>query len=335
VGAVSLEKPDWRPPKRFRSPKELYDALEDVVGQEDLKRKLASAFSQYTLFLDSESAGKPTVVVSGPSGSGKTFAIEMLCDYCELPATIRSSASISPPGYKGLTLRDVFIEHWMEHRVDEGIIYLDEIDKWMLSKASDGEQRSHYERCQAEILRYLENDTLTFQDESVSNEELENVTMETGRLFWIMSGAFVGIDRAVRQRQGNIYVREDEIWSSLVPADYVRYGMLPEFANRIETWAWTRPLTQTQILSILEQQEVPKWQERFEAVGCDLEFGPGALSMVARSAFLHQTGGRGAKSLLRRPLDDLYLEVTRLEMSRLELTPVMLMTGHLDLAAGA
>src|ERR1700686_3247120 len=94
----------WEPEGHFVRPEELDEAVVDVVGQDDMRRKLVSAFSQYTLYLDDRSAQRPVVLIYGPSGTGKTFAVEKLGKACGLPFTAVSSASISPPSYKGLTL---------------------------------------------------------------------------------------------------------------------------------------------------------------------------------------------------------------------------------------
>jgi len=87
----------------FIRPEVLLDHLSSVVGQTDLKRKLASVFSQYTLYLQDELAERPTALIYGPSGAGKTYAVETLASSLELPVTVVGAPGISLASHKGAT----------------------------------------------------------------------------------------------------------------------------------------------------------------------------------------------------------------------------------------
>jgi ATP-dependent Clp protease ATP-binding subunit ClpX len=332
---VKLEKVDWSNDEesRFVRPEDLEEAIKDVVGQDDMRRKLTSAFSQYTLYLDDESAQRPVVLIYGPSGTGKTFAVEKLGKACGLPFTAVSSASISPPSYKGLTLRDLLIQHWMNYQTDEGVIFLDEVDKWCRGSvqggSADPETLSNGIRTQAEVLRYVEMESIRFVDDSKDIEELEGVTFDTRKIFWVLAGAFVGIEKVIKKRLANSHFPDEDIWIHAQPVDFTTYGMLGELANRVGTWAWTKPLTMMQMMDILKLQEVPRWQRRFEAIECELDLDVGALGQCARHAFAAKTGARGASSLLRRAMDDVFYEASKQGRSHVRVDSNTVMTGRL------
>lgn len=299
-----------------------------------MRRKLVSAFSQYTLYLEDEYVQRPVVLLYGPSGSGKTFAVEKLGKACGLPFTAVSSASISPPSYKGLTLRDVLIQHWTTHGTDEGVIFLDEVDKWCKGAIQDGkadnETLSAGIRTQAEVLRYVEMEKIRFIDDSKDIAELQGVVFNTRRIFWIFAGAFIGIDKKIKARLHNSYFPEEEIWVHAQPQDFIDYGMLPELANRVGTWAWTKPLTQLQIMEILTLQELPRWHKRFEAIHCRLDLETGALGRCANFAFESKTGARGAASLLRRAMDDIFYEASKRQLASVRVDANVVQSGRLE-----
>lgn len=335
----NLEVHDWEPESHFVRPEELDEAVADVVGQADMCRKLVSAFSQYTLYLDDRSAQRPIVLLYGPSGSGKTYAVEKLGKACGLPFTAVSSASISPPSYKGLTLRDLLIQHWQNHQTDEGVIFMDEIDKWCRGSIRDGapdsETLSNGIRTQAEVLRYVEMESLRFTDESKDLEDLEGVTFDTSKLLWVFAGAFVGIEATIKTRLRNSHYPEDEVWVHAQPTDFVKYGMLAELANRVGTWAYTKPLSRMQILEILQTQEVPRWVRRFQAIDCELDIQAGALGMCANHAYDTKVGARGAASLMRRAMDDIFYEASKRGLESVTVDANLIRSGRMEVESAS
>jgi ATP-dependent Clp protease ATP-binding subunit ClpX len=319
---------------RFIRPEVFSAALTDVIGQEALKTKLVSAFSQYTLFLDDASAGRPIVMVYGPSGTGKTFAIEMLTRAAGLPFTLANGAAISPPGVKGVTMREVMAQHWLEHRTSEGVIYVDEIDKWAGGNPST-EEGMFKRALQAELLRYLVSESVTFFDDAKDEERLEDVVFETKRTFWILSGAFTGLDAIVRKRLPGTFLQKEEMWENAILGDFTRFGLLEEMVNRIDTWAWTKPLTRRQIVDILRTQARPAWIRRFAAIGCELTLDEGAIGRCANTGFEMRSGVRGAFAILRRAMDDIYLEASKARAERVTVDAMSIQSGRVEFEAAS
>jgi ATP-dependent protease Clp ATPase subunit len=322
----------------FMRPEQYDDALNAVIGQEQLKVKLKSAFSQYTAYLQDESAGRPIVMVYGESGSGKTFAIERLAKATGLPLSIVSASSLSPPSYKGVTLQDILVRHWMTHRTDQGILYVDEINKWCsmsLTRGGKGlagaEDVGNGVRSQHELLRYVEMEKVNFVDIARDIEELADVEFDTQKLLWIFSGAFIELPGVIKKRLGHGYLPEKETWSHAMPADFMAYGMVEELALRVQTYAWTEPLDGMQLVEILTSQELPRWTKRFAQIGCELIIEPGALGLVAHRAFKEKIGARGASSLLRRALDDIFYHVSKQGLTTFTVNSDMVVTGQVPL----
>ena len=319
----------------FTRPEVLMPLLAPVVAQDDLKRKLSSAVSQYTRFLEDPAVGRPIVCVYGPSGAGKTFAVETLARGSNLSFTSVSGASIAVVSYKGLTLREVLFQHYLTHKTDTGVIFLDEIDKWCAGAMGvDTEIRTMGLKVQAELLRLLEAEEVVFQEEAEDLPEMQGVRFNTQKIAWVLAGAFVRLDAIIRKRLHNTNLPPDETWKWATPSDFVNYGMLPELAGRMSTWAWVNPLKQMEMVRIVKEQEVPRWIALFKNIDCDLTIDDGALGRAAETAFFEHTGARGAISFLRRSMEDLYYEASNHHLPTVHVDARLVITGRLEVMAG-
>lgn len=327
-----------KPKSRFIPPEVFLDALEArVVGQPDMKPKLAYIFSHYTAFLDDPATGKPLPLIYGPSGAGKTYAIELCCNIAGLPWSAIGGSGVSAAGYKGTTLRDLITQHFMDAQTDRGVIYIDEMDKWCAGflkqyGQADAEALGLGLNKQAECLRYVEHEVVDFTDEAKDIKALKGKQFDTGKTLWIFSGAFVGLDQVVKHRTGQEQITTDDIWEHAEPPDFIRYGMIEEFANRISAWTWVRPLNSSEILTILETQDVPQWNRLFEFINCELRLDRGALATAAGLAIHNKRGPRGAKMYLRRVLGDVYAQAGRLHLPHVEVDGRVMTQGRLEVA---
>ncbi len=338
----------------FLPPSHFMAAMKPVVAQPSLLRKIAFAFSTYTLFLDDPSVGRPTPLIFGPSGSGKTFAIELCCEASGLPYTVVGGAGVSAAGYKGITLRDLLAQHYLRFRQSEGIIFVDEVDKWTRGglKSNDAELIAMGNNKMSEMLRYVEREDVYLQDEAKDIAGLREddpdathpddesawvpVRFETKRAMWIMAGAFDGLHHVIRRRLDiQTLVDEEKLWEQAAPEDFRAYGLLPELVNRLDVQAWVKPLKGSEIMEILEAQEVPKLMTMFRALGCQLDLDPGALAMAAQLAVQEKTGARGAVLRLRHVVSDCYTEADANQMTYARIDATTMQHGHLDLTATA
>lgn len=321
-----------------RRPEDYDSSLELVVKQETLKMKLKSAFSQYTLYCNGKVSKRPLVCIFGESGSGKTFTVELLAKASGLPLTITSATSMSAPGYKGQNMQDQLAAHWMTHHTDMGVVFVDEVDKWCrgairLEKGQSvtmDEQLINGIKSQQEMLKYVEHETINFMDLGRDIDAMQGVQFDTRRLLWIFAGAFTGLPAAVRGRLWNQHLDNEEVWEQAQPADFIRYGMVEELARRVQTWAWTLPLTSIDLVRILNEQEVPYWRDAFAGIGCELEIQPAAVNTIALRSFEEHGGARGAMALMRRAMDDLYDQVSRKHLERFTVDHNIVETGRID-----
>lgn len=320
------------PRRRFLPPSRFLDALkEKVVGQDDLKPHLAFAFSAYTAFLDNPKIERPSPLIYGPSGSGKTYSIKVCCEVAGIPYVEISAPSVSPAGYRGMVLRDVFAEFWRVHQDDHGILFVDEVDKWCrMAMAGDAEQIDLGLSKMAEMLTYVRGTWLTFFDEAKDYDELRGVQFYTGNLMFCFAGAFVGLDKIVQRQTGHLQIPSEEILKWARPKAFIEYGLTPEFCGRISSWGWTKDLTVVEIAKILRIQDAAKWEALFQMLGCKLTFMESAFSYIANQAKLERGNVNVAKELFEKFMSELYVKADEKRLTKLEVTSQTVATGSVE-----
>lgn len=123
------------------NPKIIYQNLEEyVVGQDRAKKILSVAVYNHYKRISSTHAQsdveiqKANILMLGPSGSGKTHIAQTLARILQVPFAIADATSLTEAGYVGedvenILLRLIQAADYDVARAEQGIIYIDEIDK--------------------------------------------------------------------------------------------------------------------------------------------------------------------------------------------------------------
>jgi len=123
------------------NPKRIYKALEEyVIGQERAKKVLSVAVYNHYKRLwsnqrhDEVEIQKSNILMLGPSGSGKTHLAQNLAHILEVPFAIADATTLTEAGYVGEDVENILLGLIQAAdsdiaRAEQGIIYIDEIDK--------------------------------------------------------------------------------------------------------------------------------------------------------------------------------------------------------------
>ena len=296
------------------TPNEIIAALDiNVHGQNNAKRVLARAvYNHYLTLALTESGesvpqfGKQNILLVGPTGSGKTYLVKSLCEFLDVPFVFVSAANLTSEGYVGEGISDVLsrIDSSIPDRFKRrrAIVLLDEFDK--LSMRHAGPSNSTGRNVQQDLLTALDGNVISKADQGTRNSRAYSI--DTSSLLFIMTGAFVGLDELVAERNGKRSFgfdmetkrgksQRDDVQSDIQGDDIVEFGFIPEIMGRIGSIGVLDQLAESDLITILQHSRnsvIGQQEYLFGLHGISIRYEPDALSAIAQAALKKKLGAR-------------------------------------------
>ncbi len=296
---------EFRKPKKVKIPNYIdIDTLRDkitatVKGQDDHVERIITEIIRKDRNPEAKSRG---ILLTGSTGIGKTTIMKLIAKYLDKPFFEIDTLGLTVPGYVGKDIEEELYRIYEDAgrnltKVENSIIYFDEIDKKNSEKNSDVSGRGVLNL----LLKFIEGKKYSAVKDMKHSGE--TVTIDTSNMIVFLSGAYNDVYNRLKAEHDGIgfgnSVKKGDVLREATSEDFVKLANSPdEFIGRvliIKLDDLTDEIFK-EILTDSEDSELLRQIELFKELGVELTYTEGFLMKLVKNAKKKNTGARGLKN---------------------------------------
>ncbi len=316
-----LAKPDEDVKSRLLN-KKTWDLMDELsrkfIGQEEAAKQIFLNIINNQCLIDINdltASQKSTIFIDGASGTGKTAIIKAIAKKLDIPFVKVAATKFSKVGYVGESLDSIFKKLLEKaggniEKAQKGIVVLDEMDK--LGINGDIRDLSMKKALQEELLDILSGGKYNLDQGLATKITGQALEFDTSKVTFIGIGALTELREEKIEKETKSksmgFKNSDELNRIKKRVDYtidkqdlIDYGIIPELANRFNTFLHTVDYDAETLKEQLIRSEISpmlalkQWVEFFDK---KLVVTDEIYDLIAEEAYNLKAGARGNETVV-------------------------------------
>ena len=319
---------------------------EYVIGQDSAKKILSVAVYNHYKRISQQVSNdveieKSNILMVGETGTGKTLLAKTIAKMLDVPFAIVDATVLTEAGYVGEDIESLLVRllqdaNYDVPRAEQGIVFIDEIDK--IARKGDNPSITRDvsgEGVQQGLLKLLEGSVVNVPPQGGrKHPDQKMIAVDTKNILFICGGAFEGIQKIIARRlntkvvgfgarERTIEVDKNNFLQYIAPQDLRAFGLIPEIIGRIPVLTHLNPLDRDTLRRILTEPKnslIKQYIALFKMDEIDLAFDEDTFEYIVDKAIEFKLGARGLRSICEAIMVDAMFEFPSKDIQSLQVT---------------